>query len=113
MGCGGWGLPARHGMCHVPAMLRKRELLRCPAGAASASPPLPLAPSLSSLLLRLQVMEQAAAVGCKLNEKRLARGLRPRPVRAVVIGFPNVGQCSPAAEQCDADVGLCVVPVLR
>lgn len=39
-----------------------------------------------------RVMEQAAAVGRKLNEKRLARGLRPRPVRAVVIGFPNVGK---------------------
>ena len=37
-------------------------------------------------------MELSAAVGAKLNAKRLARGLRPRPVRAVVIGFPNVGK---------------------
>ena len=27
-----------------------------------------------------------------MNEKRLRRGLRPRPVRAVVIGIPNVGK---------------------
>lgn len=39
-----------------------------------------------------RVMQQAATVGVKLNEKRAARGLRPRAVRAVVIGFPNVGK---------------------
>ena len=39
-----------------------------------------------------QVLEQAAVVGAKLNARRAARGLRPRPVRAVVIGFPNVGK---------------------
>lgn len=27
-----------------------------------------------------------------MNAKRVRRGLRPRPVRAVVIGFPNVGK---------------------
>ena len=27
-----------------------------------------------------------------MNGKRAARGLRPRPVRAVVIGYPNVGK---------------------
>lgn len=57
-----------------------------------------------------QVMEQAAAVGRKLNEKRLARGLRPRPVRAVVIGFPNVGQCALGCINelplCDGGIGL-------
>lgn len=36
----------------------------------------------------------AAALDCSafLNEKRRKRGLRPRPVRGVVIGFPNVGK---------------------
>lgn len=38
-----------------------------------------------------RVLEAAAVVGAKLNAKRMERGLRPRPVRAVVIGFPNVG----------------------
>lgn len=42
--------------------------------------------------LAAQVLEQAAALGEKINAKRSARGLRPRPVRAVVIGFPNVGK---------------------
>lgn len=39
-----------------------------------------------------RVLEQAAVLGEKINAKRSARGLRPRPVRAVVIGFPNVGK---------------------
>lgn len=38
------------------------------------------------------VIKLASQTGLKLNEKRLARGLRPRAVRAVVIGFPNVGK---------------------
>lgn len=33
---------------------------------------------------------QVASVG--VNQRRQARGMRPRPVRAVVIGFPNVGK---------------------
>lgn len=35
-----------------------------------------------------------AALECSkaLNDKRKRRGLRPRPVRGVVIGFPNVGK---------------------
>lgn len=33
-------------------------------------------------------MEASAAI----NAKRSNRGLKPRPVRAVVIGFPNVGK---------------------
>ena len=28
----------------------------------------------------------------EINAKRKNRGLKPRPVRAVVIGFPNVGK---------------------
>ena len=40
-----------------------------------------------------RVQEAAAKLGEQLNAKRQARGLRPRPVRAVVIGFPNVGAC--------------------
>lgn len=39
-----------------------------------------------------RVAAQAAALGETLNARRAARGLRPRPVRAVVIGFPNVGK---------------------
>lgn len=31
-------------------------------------------------------------VGKQLNEKRSRRGLLPRPVRACVIGFPNIGK---------------------
>jgi ribosome biogenesis GTPase A len=38
------------------------------------------------------VIKAASAVGARLNAKREARGLRPRAVRAVVIGFPNVGK---------------------
>ena len=30
--------------------------------------------------------------GTELNERRKQRGMLPRPVRAVVIGFPNVGK---------------------
>jgi ribosome biogenesis GTPase A len=35
--------------------------------------------------LRLQVADA-------LNAKRAKRGLQPRPVRACVIGFPNIGK---------------------
>lgn len=41
------------------------------------------------------VDDVAAAVqdaGVKLNQRRFDRGMLPRPVRAVVIGFPNVGK---------------------
>ncbi|TVQ42761.1 MAG: ribosome biogenesis GTPase YlqF [Gloeocapsa sp. DLM2.Bin57] len=38
------------------------------------------------------VTKAAQLVGVKVNEKRRSRGLLPRPVRAVVIGFPNVGK---------------------
>jgi len=31
-------------------------------------------------------------VSADINSKRRARGLQPRPVRACVIGFPNVGK---------------------
>jgi ribosome biogenesis GTPase A len=34
----------------------------------------------------------AQGVGVAVNQKRRDRGLLPRPVRAVVIGFPNVGK---------------------
>jgi hypothetical protein len=34
----------------------------------------------------------AAAVSEGLNERRREKGLRPRPVRAAVVGFPNVGK---------------------
>lgn len=35
---------------------------------------------------------RALQVSERLNAKRAARGLRPRPVRAVVVGYPNVGK---------------------
>ncbi|KAG7669892.1 hypothetical protein Ndes2526B_g06259 [Nannochloris sp. 'desiccata'] len=38
------------------------------------------------------LVQQALSVSESMNEKRLKRGLRPRPVRAVVVGFPNVGK---------------------
>jgi len=39
-----------------------------------------------------QVLQAAQLVGEKVNQRRRDRGMLPRPVRAVVIGFPNVGK---------------------
>ncbi|MFB2769157.1 ribosome biogenesis GTPase YlqF [Pelatocladus sp. BLCC-F211] len=38
------------------------------------------------------VSKAAQAAGVELNQRRRDRGMLPRPVRAVVIGFPNVGK---------------------
>ncbi|MFM7406652.1 MAG: ribosome biogenesis GTPase YlqF [Cuspidothrix sp.] len=38
------------------------------------------------------VAKAAQAAGIELNQRRQERGMLPRPVRAVVIGFPNVGK---------------------
>jgi ribosome biogenesis GTPase A len=38
------------------------------------------------------VSQAAQNVGEKINQRRRDRGMLPRPVRAVVIGFPNVGK---------------------
>jgi ribosome biogenesis GTPase A len=38
------------------------------------------------------ISKAAQSVGVAINEKRKERGMLPRPVRAVVIGFPNVGK---------------------
>ncbi|HEY9661288.1 MAG TPA: ribosome biogenesis GTPase YlqF [Allocoleopsis sp.] len=38
------------------------------------------------------VAQAAKVVGDKINQRRSERGMLPRPVRAVVIGFPNVGK---------------------
>jgi ribosome biogenesis GTPase A len=38
------------------------------------------------------VVQAAKVVGDRLNRRRRDRGMLPRPVRAVVIGFPNVGK---------------------
>lgn len=38
------------------------------------------------------VKTAAQAAGVSMNQRRRDRGMRPRPVRAVVIGFPNVGK---------------------
>ncbi|NJP08478.1 MAG: ribosome biogenesis GTPase YlqF [Leptolyngbyaceae cyanobacterium RU_5_1] len=38
------------------------------------------------------VTKAVQAAGSKMNQRRRDRGMLPRPVRAVVIGFPNVGK---------------------
>ncbi|OSO94048.1 ribosome biogenesis GTPase YlqF [Cylindrospermopsis raciborskii CENA303] len=38
------------------------------------------------------IAKAAQIAGTELNERRKQRGMLPRPVRAVVIGFPNVGK---------------------
>ncbi|MBD2138447.1 ribosome biogenesis GTPase YlqF [Anabaena sp. FACHB-1237] len=38
------------------------------------------------------LFKAAQAAGIELNKRRQDRGMLPRPVRAVVIGFPNVGK---------------------
>lgn len=38
------------------------------------------------------VAQAAQAAGVEINQRRRDRGMLPRPVRAVVIGFPNVGK---------------------
>lgn len=38
------------------------------------------------------VTKAAQAAGVQMNQRRRDRGMLPRPVRAVVIGFPNVGK---------------------
>ncbi|WP_172657353.1 ribosome biogenesis GTPase YlqF [Myxosarcina sp. GI1] len=38
------------------------------------------------------VKSAAQTAGKTMNQRRRNRGMRPRPVRAVVIGFPNVGK---------------------
>ena len=38
------------------------------------------------------IKSAAQKAGVAMNQRRRDRGMRPRPVRAVVIGFPNVGK---------------------
>lgn len=38
------------------------------------------------------IAKAAQAAGGTMNQRRRTRGLRPRAVRAVVVGFPNVGK---------------------
>lgn len=38
------------------------------------------------------IARAAQAAGAAVNERRRKRGMRPRPIRAAVIGFPNVGK---------------------
>jgi ribosome biogenesis GTPase A len=38
------------------------------------------------------IAKAAQAAGSSMNQRRRDRGMRPRAVRAVVIGFPNVGK---------------------
>lgn len=46
----------------------------------------------SSMQTVLQVSKAALSLSNSINNRRKARGLQPRPVRAAVIGFPNVGK---------------------
>ncbi len=39
-----------------------------------------------------QLQQAIIRSGSQLNERRVLRGMRPRPVRALTIGFPNVGK---------------------
>lgn len=39
-----------------------------------------------------EVAQAAQEAGISINQRRRDRGMQPRPVRAVVIGFPNVGK---------------------
>lgn len=39
-----------------------------------------------------RVIQVAQQAGVAVNQRRQSRGMQPRPVRAVVIGFPNVGK---------------------
>lgn len=39
-----------------------------------------------------ELKKLALSVGSDVNAKRAKRGLRPRPIRCVVIGYPNVGK---------------------
>lgn len=40
----------------------------------------------------MAIFKAAQAAGVTINERRKLRGMNPRPVRAVVLGFPNVGK---------------------
>ena len=40
----------------------------------------------------VDLLKAAQVAGEKVNERRKGRGMLPRPVRAVVVGFPNVGK---------------------
>ena len=39
-----------------------------------------------------QLQQAAIRAGDALNERRRSRGMKPRPVRALMLGFPNVGK---------------------
>jgi ribosome biogenesis GTPase A len=39
-----------------------------------------------------QLQQAAIRAGAALNGRRRERGMRPRPVRALMLGFPNVGK---------------------
>ncbi len=39
-----------------------------------------------------QLKQAAIRAGDQLNQRRVARGMRSRPVRALTLGFPNVGK---------------------
>ncbi len=39
-----------------------------------------------------ELKKAATAAGVEMNRRRIRRGMRPRPVRGVVMGLPNVGK---------------------
>ncbi len=65
---------------------------KCPLNPPPARPHLYPPPPPPLVPFWPQVMKKALELSSSMNEKRAARGLRPRPVRAVVVGFPNVGK---------------------
>lgn len=71
-------------MEHMPACQRY-ALWETPARALFGSQNLKYTNS-------LQISRAAQSLSKAINDKRKARGLQSRPVRACVIGFPNVGK---------------------
>ena len=43
-------------------------------------------------MVGVQVKKAAIDAGASINVKRAKRGLRPRALKAAVVGFPNVGK---------------------
>ena len=52
-----------------------------------------------------QVQQAAIRAGDQLNERRRNRGMRPRPVRALTLGFPNVGKSALDQPACQTEGG--------
>ena len=65
----------------------------CCVPVQSPSPPTPHTHDIRANTQNVkQVSKAALSLSNSINNRRKARGLQPRPVRAAVIGFPNVGK---------------------